>query len=268
MRCNIQYGEFDPAGPDMQFYVGQHTVKSAYGVGAWEATARKLGLNTILGTITKKFGDSIATYPFAFDFYVVPQNAVLEIDSMKTVYRDLPNRISIDVPGYTAAQINLRVPGARVEKAAPGQYDVWITSPATQLKAYADATNPQGVTMTVYSTTLNIREAPGPIALLNNATIDTLPVSDLAKHATLTLRCTNEDLNIPYRLTQYSLFIRKPGNTLIGPVISAKLVLNDDPQIAPLLSHLQPGDRLDIAGITATWKGRGYVAAPVSIVVR
>jgi|GEM_PF-6238330 len=268
-RCNILYADFAPPHTVLEFYVGNRALRVDYRVAIWQQRATRIGLNTVKGTAILRKGDSARIYPWSFNYFVATPVAIPSLDSMNIIYRDVPCTTTLSMPGYKSRQLSLRVPGAFVKKMGDGRFAITATKASGQaVTAYTDATNPQGVTMTANVVKLTVKDPPGPLCYLNGLANDTLTAAALTSHAQLSLRCRNEDLDIPYHLVQYSLIIRKPDGTLLGAFTATTPILNNDATLAPILSGLSPGDRLTIYDIIATWKGRHYDVAPISITIR
>ena len=236
----------------------------------WESKGIHLGKNTVNGSITRMYKNDTITRPFSFSYFVSAPGIAFHLDKANVCYVGVPNRVSINIPGYEADKIKLRVAGAKVSKAGAGQFDIFISKmPAGKVYAYVDATNAQGRTSTVHSMELKLQHLPAPLTNFEAYKENGIALADFKAQKTLQLFPADTAFAIDYSVVSFEVECINARHQYTEGIEVKGADFETNVELQKLIASAQSGDRFIFSRIIAkAANGLSYEVLPVSVFIK
>jgi hypothetical protein len=245
-----------------------HIDKIENGFAEWSGVSKDLGLRKVDGNISAKFGKRKDEYEvsrrWSFSYLVLAPGASMSIDNMHMIYAGIANPITVSAPGYNAAHVSLRVPGAVVKKIANGKYEVRVIDSMRQLIAYLDATNEKGKTTTLEAIKLKVIPPPKPSIDLEQQTGGNISLASLNGPLRLAAEQAEDEMQLNYIIQGFEYSILHYGSkTVSGPFEAEGDLLRVNE-----VSYITKGDRLILSNIRTTVGGTALQPATISYTIQ
>ncbi|MBT8327519.1 MAG: gliding motility protein GldM, partial [Bacteroidia bacterium] len=154
--------------------VGGSSISVEGGVGKYSARASGVGIKTFSGEIVVVGPDGEAKpYPFEAEYQVFKPTATIAATEMNLLYKGIDNPMSISVPGFSAADINISAPGINLRSQGGGKYNAKVPG-STNGEITISASLKKGGKR-LGSQKFRVRSLPQPTAQLGGIPNDGLP---------------------------------------------------------------------------------------------
>lgn len=249
--------------------VGGSGIPVEGGVGKYSARASGVGIKTFTGSIVVVGPDGEEKpYEFSAEYQVFKPTATIAATEMNLLYKGIDNPMSISVPGFSAADVNISAPGINLSSQGGGKYNAKVPG-STNGEVTISASLKNGGKR-LGSQKFRVRSLPQPTAQLGGIPNDGLPkgkASVMAQTSILATMGAGFAYNLQYRVTGFKMIIaykRKPpvmatgnGSALTG-------------QMKSMIRSAGPGDRILFEGIRAKEAKYGFNAnlSPIIITIR
>lgn len=240
------------------------------GVGKFTRPASGVGIKTFAGKIVIVGPEGPQEFTFSDEFQVFKPAATIAATEMNLLYKGIDNPMSISVPGFSAADVNVNTGGLKKKSLGGGKYIIRVPSSMSREVTISASITSDGKTRTVGSQKFRIRSLPQPTAQLGGIKNDGLPkgkASVTAQSSILASMGAGFAYNLNYRVTGFKMIVaykRKP------PVMASSGSGQLTNQMKSLMRSTKAGDRILFEGIRATEAKYGFKAnlSPIIITIR
>ncbi|PCJ64152.1 MAG: hypothetical protein COA58_14300 [Bacteroidetes bacterium] len=252
--------------PDITFN-GEKLTTIEKGVGKVSFKVSGVGAKSISGFIEVKNPKTgkIEKRSYEHKYQVFKPVATVSPDAMNLLYRKLDNPLSISVPGFSAADIQVRASNGAIITGSNGHYNIKVDGSSNEVNVIVIA---GGKNMGI--TKFRVRNVPDPNPMLggieNKGIARTAPQL-CAQDRILATLGRGFAYNLPFKVTKFK-FIYQRRN---GPPVLINATGNAiTPRMKSLMCNARAGDRIYIENISARNNQYGIVkkVAPMAITVR
>ncbi len=197
--------------PDIE--VNGRILKMENGKGIFEVPASKSGQFTWNGEIKYRTPEgSINTYPFKQEYQVSKPSATISPTKMNVFYLNIPNPVSVSVPGVPSQDISVSLTNGTIEKNG-GDYVVYpakedINGKITKVNVTA---NINGVNREMGSMVFRVKRVPDPIATIAEKNGGVLRKEDLLAEQGIFAALVDFDFELKFTVTQFDVTITGAG---------------------------------------------------------
>ena len=193
--------------------VGQKTLPLEGGKGIYEVPAIKAGTYTWTGVINFKNPDGgINKYEFEQEYQVGRPSVTISPTKMNVFYLNIPNPISVSVPGVASENLSVSITNGRVEKRADGLYvfpaKEDINGKNTQVVVNA---NLDGKSRNMGAMTFRVKRVPDPVAQIAEKNGGVLRKEDLLAEQGIFAALVDFDFDLKFKVTQFDITVTGSG---------------------------------------------------------
>ncbi len=238
-----------------------------YCEGNWSDIANSVGTHTAMGQLIQHLHDGPISVPWSFQYFVLAKGACLLLDKTNTCYRDMENPVTIIVPGYSSAELSLRVSGAKVVKVSDGHYQIIPAKNSTnEIVAYVDAKGSEGIINTMSITRIKVKDVPSPYTGISNSHIEAMDVGWFKSQKGITIIPFDPDFAMNYTVTSFEMDIIKQSSQHLETYDIHGPDFANNEAAADAIGKLSSGDKVYISNVRATTKA-GEVVSPAPLAV-
>jgi len=183
------------------------------GKGVYRIPVSQAGTYTFKGVINLQTPDgNINPYNFEQEYQVGKPSVTISPTKMNVFYLNIPNPISVSVPGVPTANINASMTNGRIEKTADG----WFVYPAKEdingknTQVLVDA-NIDGKSRRMGAMTFRVKRVPDPVAQIAEKNGGILRKEDLLAEQGIFAALVDFDFDLKFKVTQFDVTITGAG---------------------------------------------------------
>lgn len=235
--------------------VNGSALKVEGGIGKYELVASGEGEKKYKGVITtKRSNGKVETYDFEGSYFVLKPLAVISATKMNVVYKNLPNPISVSVPGYSSKQIQVTCSAGG--KLAPdpkvdGGFTCTVDGSQREITISVSVKGPDGVVKKMGEQKYRVKAVPSPIPALGSIEASgPVPVGTIRAQKVVFAKLNNFVYEgIGYDVTGFGMrYIPKAGTSKIMKASGRTL----SPEMQAVIQNARTGDQIIFAEIKAT----------------
>ncbi|WP_163710515.1 type IX secretion system motor protein PorM/GldM [Mangrovibacterium lignilyticum] len=196
-----------------EIIVNNNALSIVDGKGVYEVPTTKAGTYTWKGVINFKNPDGgINTYNFEQEYQVGKPSVTISPTKMNVFYLNIPNPISVSVPGVPSANLKVSMSNGTVERRSDGLYvfpaKEDINGKKTQV--IVDATI-DGKTKRMGSMVFRVKRVPDPVAQIAEKNGGVLRKEDLMAEQGIFAALIDFDFDLKFKVTQFDVTITGAG---------------------------------------------------------
>ncbi len=183
------------------------------GKGIYEVRASQPGLYSWSGEIHYKTPEGdMNVYPFKQQFQVSVPSVTVSPTKMNVFYLNIPNPISVSVPGVPSENLSVTVTNGRIEKHGndylvyPARED--INGKNTRVNVTASI---NGVTKDMGSSAFRVKRVPDPITTIADKNGGVLKKEDLLAEQGIFARMLDFDFDLKFIITRFDVTVTGSG---------------------------------------------------------
>ncbi|WP_372773941.1 gliding motility protein GldM [Mangrovibacterium sp.] len=193
--------------------VGSQTLRLEGGKGIYEVPATKEGTYTWKGVINFINPDGgVNKYPFEQEYQVGKPSVTISPTKMNVFYLNIPNPISVSVPGVPAENLKVTMTNGTVEQRADGRYvfpakeDINGKNTQVIVDAVLD-----GKTRRMGTMTFRVKRVPDPVAQIAEKNGGVLRKEDLMAEQGIFAALVDFDFDLKFKVTQFDVTVTGAG---------------------------------------------------------
>ena len=183
------------------------------GKGIYEVRASQPGLYTWSGEIHYKTPEGdLNVYPFKQQFQVSVPSVTVSPTKMNVFYLNIPNPISVSVPGVPSENLLVRVTNGKIEKHGndylvyPAKED--INGKNTRVNVTATI---NGITKDMGSSVFRVKRVPDPIVTVADKNGGVLKKEDLLAEQGVFAKMVDFDFDLKFLITRFDVTVTGAG---------------------------------------------------------
>lgn len=249
--------------PRIEFYTGYKLLHTLNDLAPYSCIAGDVGDYQVRGYLRHLMNsyDKWDTLPWSFQYRVVGKGACLVNEANQKCYRNVPNPISVSIPGYPADKIMLRAKGAILTNNGNGNWTINVNDEnSNTIIVYADATDSRGHTSAVHATKLLVRDLPQPLLSIDGKESTVLQANELSSQHKLSAIYNDDDWP-HYTIIQYEMCLIGAAGKPLGIFTINGDLLGKGTIAEEVWSQLSAGARIYLTDIIAR-TSEGAVVSP------
>jgi gliding motility-associated protein GldM len=196
-----------------EIYVGNTQLAMRDGKGIYKATATQTGTFKWGGLIKYKTPEgNVNSYPFQGEYQVGKPTATISLTKMNVLYQNIPNPITVSVPGVASENLEITFNNGRFEKTGEGFFvypsKLDATGKNTSITVMVKA---NGQSRLMGSFPYRVKEVPPPVATIGGKNGGAIKKEELLAEGGIFAELKDFDFDLKFRVTQFDISFSGSG---------------------------------------------------------